>query len=118
MILAIAGMVAQASGTSRRALPCHGGHAWNFAMTASGKTSSGKATSGKPGKADQRAARQARLAAALRENLKRRKQQARQRSVADQTPPGGASSQDDEVNTEVAGTAGQGPDFRRNRNDE
>jgi hypothetical protein len=33
------------------------------------------------GKTDQRAARKARLAAALRENLKRRKQQARQRAV-------------------------------------
>jgi hypothetical protein len=32
------------------------------------------------GKADQRAARQARLAKALRENLKRRKQQARTRA--------------------------------------
>ena len=38
---------------------------------------------GKPGgKADQRAARKARLAAALRENLKRRKQQARGRAQA------------------------------------
>jgi hypothetical protein len=37
---------------------------------------------GKPGgKADQRAARKARLAAALRENLKRHKQQARARAL-------------------------------------
>jgi len=65
--------------------------------------------SGKSGKADARAARKARLAAALRENLKRRKQQARQRAVADKTAD--PSSQD-------AGTAGGGPDFRRNRGGE
>jgi len=48
------------------------------------------------GKADQRAAREARLAKALRENLKRRKQQARTRaaeskgtmSVVPKEPPG------------------------------
>jgi hypothetical protein len=48
------------------------------------------------GKADQRAARKTRLAAALRENLKRRKQQARTRaaeskgtmSAAPKEPPG------------------------------
>jgi hypothetical protein len=63
------------------------------------------------GKANARAARKARLAAALRENLKRRKQQARQRVVADQTPTAGTSSPDAE-------TAPHGPEFRRNRSDE
>jgi hypothetical protein len=71
--------------------------------------SSGK--SGQGGKADARAARKARLAAALRENLKRRKQQARQRAVEHETPPAGASSQDAEP-------ARDAPDFRRNRDEE
>ena len=65
--------------------------------------------SGKSGKADARAARKARLAAALRENLKRRKQQARQRAVADKTA---------DPSSQGAGTAGVGPDFRRNRGGE
>ena len=79
------------------------------------------ATSGKgskSGKAEQRAARTARLAAALRENLKRRKQQARE--LARQTPGSGtsahaASSQPIEADDEAAGGA---PDFRRNRHEE
>jgi len=66
---------------------------------------------GKSGKADARAARQARLAAALRENLKRRKQQARQRAVAHKTSPADASPQ----NTTTTGDA---PDFRRNQGGE
>jgi len=69
----------------------------------------------KTGKADQRAARQARLAAALRQNLKRRKQQARRRAVTENPPPPGASSQDNEANP---GTTGGAPDFRRNRDEE
>jgi hypothetical protein len=73
-------------------------------MVASGKT-------GKSSKADARAARKARLAAALRENLKRRKQQARQRAGVDKTPPAEASSQE-------AAAAGDAPDFRRNRDEE
>ena len=77
------------------------------AMATSGKT--GK--SGKSGKANARAVRQARLAAALRENLKRRKQQARQRAVADKTLPAEGSSQD-------AKAAPGAPDFRRNRDEE
>ncbi len=80
------------------------------AMATSGKGSSGKA--------EQRAARKARLAAALRENLKRRKQQARE--LARQTPGSGASaraasSQQVEADGEAAGGA---PDFRRNRHEE
>jgi hypothetical protein len=39
------------------------------------------------GKADQRAARKARLASALRENLKRRKQQARARMPTSEKKP-------------------------------
>ena len=67
-----------------------------------------------------------RLAAALRENLKRRKQQARQRAT-DQTRPAGASSQDTQQDSEQdteqngeadIGTTGAAPDFRRNRNGE
>jgi hypothetical protein len=73
-------------------------------MVTSGKT-------GKGGKADARAARKARLAAALRENLKRRKQQARQRAVADTNAPDESSSQNAEPAT-------GGPEFRRNRGDE
>jgi hypothetical protein len=68
-------------------------------------------TSGKTGKAGQRAARKARLAAALRENLKRRKQQARQRAVAQKTPPA-------EVSVRDAEAAAGAPDFRRNRDEE
>jgi hypothetical protein len=64
---------------------------------------------GKSGKADARAARKTRLAAALRENLRRRKLQARQRAVVDKTAD--ASSQD-------AGAPGGGPDFRRNQGGE
>jgi hypothetical protein len=73
-------------------------------MVTGGKT-------GKTGKADARAARKARLAAALRENLKRRKQQARQRAVADKNAPAESSSQNAEA-------APGGPEFRRNRREE
>jgi len=58
-------------------------------------------------KAEQQAARSARLAAALRENLKRRKAQAR----------GRASNRPDDA-TEVGGNGSpepNAPDFRRNR---
>ena len=74
------------------------------AMVISGKT-------GKSGKANAHAARKARLAAALRENLKRRKQQARERAVAHKTPLAESSSQD-------AAAAAGAPDFRRNRDEE
>jgi hypothetical protein len=65
---------------------------------------SSMATSGNSGKADQRAARKTRLAAALRENLKRRKQQARQRAVADKSTAQ-ASSQASSHETEADGEA-------------
>jgi hypothetical protein len=59
----------------------------------------------KHGKAQKKVARGARLSAALRENLKRRKAQARARSQA--------PSQDDGARNN--GTALPEPDFRRNR---
>jgi hypothetical protein len=57
----------------------------------------------KSGKAENAAARGARLSAALRENLKRRKEQARARAGDRQAAP-------DEPET-----APQSPDFRRNQ---
>jgi hypothetical protein len=57
----------------------------------------------KPGKASKWAARSERLSAALRENLKRRKAQARGRAGAEAQEPAAA-----------ADAAGTGPDFRRN----
>jgi hypothetical protein len=63
---------------------------------------------GKRGKAEQQAARSARLSAALRENLKRRKAQARRRAAtsnADVNPSAEAGP----------GTGPTAPDFRRNR---
>jgi len=66
---------------------------------------------GNSGKAGQRAARKARLTAALRENLKRRKQQARQRAAAHKSPSAEASSQQGTDPTHA-------PDFRRNRGGE
>ena len=63
----------------------------------------------KPGKAEKWAARSERLSAALRENLKKRKQQAKQRELArNRAPVEQTSVPDAEVET-------QGPDFRRNR---
>ncbi len=59
------------------------------------------------GKARQRAARSARLSAALRENLKRRKAQARGRAGAAQETDAERSGADQAPDTEA-------PDFRRN----
>jgi hypothetical protein len=58
------------------------------------------------GKAEKSAARQERLAAALRENLKRRKAQARDRAGG---PAPGDTSAAGETRNET-----NGPDFRRN----
>ena len=74
----------------------------------------------KPGKADKWAARGERLSAALRENLKRRKEQARerdlqgdlQRNLARQPVPGG------ETPATEAEVRAQTPEFRRNRGGE
>jgi len=63
---------------------------------------------GKRGKSEQQAARNARLSVALRENLKRRKAQARSRAAtsnADVNPSAEAGP----------GTGPTAPDFRRNR---
>jgi hypothetical protein len=57
------------------------------------------------GKAEKQAARTARLSAALRENLKRRKAQTRGRAQSDGETPAAAN----------ANIAPQAPDFRRNR---
>ena len=61
----------------------------------------------KGGKAEKWAARNARLSAALRENLKRRKAQARGRAAAE--PP------EEEGAPHAAEGSPDGPDFRRNR---
>jgi hypothetical protein len=78
----------------------------------------------KPGKAEKWAARGERLSAALRENLKRRKEQARerdlqndlqsdlQRDLARQPVPGG------ETPATEAEVRAQTPEFRRNRGGE
>jgi hypothetical protein len=62
----------------------------------------------KRGKAEQQAARSARLSAALRENLKRRKAQARGRAVTRLADVHGSAETG-------RGTAPTTPDFRRNR---
>jgi hypothetical protein len=64
----------------------------------------------KPGKAEKWAARSGRLSAALRENLKRRKAQARSRAAgtAEDSPPASANEPQDGNITPA------GPDFRRN----
>jgi hypothetical protein len=62
----------------------------------------------KRGKAEQQAARSARLSAALRENLKRRKAQARGRAAT--RIPG-----TDDSGEASRGTGPAPPDFRRNR---
>jgi hypothetical protein len=63
----------------------------------------------KPGKAAKAAARAERLAAALRENLKRRKDQARKRSLGRGGAPGQSEAADDGAGAMPA------PEFRRNR---
>lgn len=64
----------------------------------------------KPGKLQKKAARGERLSAALRENLKRRKAQARGRAAAAE---GGG-----EHPTADLGQEAETPDFRRNRGNE
>ena len=61
----------------------------------------------KPGKAEKWAARNERLSAALRENLKRRKAQARGRAAPE--PPGAGDA------PKTADGDAASPDFRRNR---
>jgi len=78
----------------------------------------------KRGKADKQAARKERLSVALRENLKRRKQQARDRATdraADRAGLGQAGlgqAMPGEVSQEDARAAEPVTDFRRNPGDE
>jgi hypothetical protein len=75
----------------------------------------------KRGKADKRAARKVRLSAALRENLKRRKQQARDRAAAGERMSDRNTSDRDLSDEDAAGSpqeAGSVPGFRHNRGDE
>jgi hypothetical protein len=58
------------------------------------------------GKAEKKVARTARLSAALRENLKRRKAQARGRAKSDDS---------EEIASPQEGAEADTPDFRRNR---
>jgi hypothetical protein len=60
----------------------------------------------KRGKADKQAARQVRLSAALRENLKRRKQQARDRAAAGERRPDRNSSDSELSDEDAAEPAG------------
>jgi hypothetical protein len=64
----------------------------------------------KPGKAAKLAARSERLSVALRENLKRRKAQARGRAAA--------AAPEDDTAPPSAERQAQTPDFRRNRGNE
>ena len=64
------------------------------------------------GKAEQQAARNARLAAALRENLKRRKAQARSRKEPAAAEAAGSV---EAPAHETSPGDSEGPDFRRNR---
>jgi hypothetical protein len=68
----------------------------------------------KSGKAEKGAARSRRLAAALRENLKRRKAQARGRAAA---AAAAAAPQGDTAPSDTQ-LSGNTPDFRRNRSSE
>ncbi len=70
----------------------------------------------KRGKAEKSAARSERLAAALRENLKRRKQQARARAARADRPDRGAPGVVSSAKDATMATAG--PDFRRSRGSE
>jgi hypothetical protein len=64
----------------------------------------------KPGKDRQSVARNERLSAALRENLKRRKEQARGRAAAGEE----LAATGEDLAAQQAGLSGGEPDFRRN----
>ena len=74
-------------------------------LAASALALTGSGAMRKPGKAEKWAARGERLSAALRENLKRRKAQARARATG--------TAQDDDAATTVENES-KVPDFRRN----
>ena len=67
----------------------------------------------KAGKAQKSAARSERLSAALRENLKRRRQQAKGREQGRERA--GDRAEHGETPAPEAGSEAQNPDFRRNR---
>jgi hypothetical protein len=71
----------------------------------------------KRGKAEKWAARGERLAAALRENLKRRKEQARNRDIKSDTKSELARSPapGEDLAAKVTPLEAQSPEFRRNR---
>jgi hypothetical protein len=69
------------------------------------------------GKADKQAARKERLSAALRENLKRRKQQAKDRAAAVERLPD-QDLPDQDAPPKRAQETGSVPGFRHNRSDE
>ena len=71
----------------------------------------------KSGKADKQAARKARLSAALRENLKRRKQQARDRRLPNRHLPNQEVT-DEDARVTPAQETGSVPGFCHNRSDE
>jgi hypothetical protein len=68
----------------------------------------------KHGKAEKWAARSERLSAALRQNLKRRKAQAKSRALARDSAATQESSSEHESRPDADGQAPE-PDFRRNR---
>ncbi len=70
----------------------------------------------KAGKAEKWAARSERLSAALRENLKRRKQQARGREQGREQA--GDHAEHGEIPAPETGAGAQNPDFRRNQGGE
>jgi hypothetical protein len=72
----------------------------------------------KGGKAAKWAARGERLSAALRENLKRRKAQARGRAAHSAEEPAGDDAAAAPENDGAAGRKAETPDFRRNRSND
>jgi hypothetical protein len=77
----------------------------------------------KPGKAEKQMARSERLSAALRENLKRRKEQARERELARRCAPGeeerqgtgkGTGHETDPNSPPQGAETKASPEFRRN----
>jgi hypothetical protein len=95
-MLAIAGLAAQGSAAARRQ---------RIGMR-------------KGGKAVKWAARSERLSAALRENLKRRKAQARGRAAVPSAGETAANDAAPDRNDDTAGAGPPTPDFRRNRSNE
>jgi hypothetical protein len=72
----------------------------------------------KPGKAEKWAARGERLSAALRENLKRRKAQARGRAAGFEPGLKQSGQERDDDSAAAPGREAKVPDFRRNRSND